>query len=571
MKHYHFKSLRARLTTLMVLPVIMILLAAGLGGFFYARDRMIKQWNKSVTLQLERAAHEIEMRLSKPIELMTLFSNSGTGESNIGLLEAIVQRIKTLQGVVRVNLKWHTATKDVHHHGDRRGTMGRGRIMNFNRGTFSRISLPSVDEISSEQTVSMTMMLLDTSDTAVGNLEIVLKFSFLVSDITTNPWWQSATACIVDRATGRIILPSGLMKGRTLLGETGSPLERSIKSEITQKTVGALWDEGSPPDHVAGFHSLETFPWTLVVFADGKRILAPIINFRNGFMIGALFLIILVMVIIQLNIGRMSATIRSLAKRAIAVAAGDYGEKIKVNSRDEIGQLAISFNTMIEGLKEKEMIQRTFGRYVDPDFARILLKAPEAGQLGGRRQEVAILITDIRGFTPMTENLSPEDTIGVLNRYFSAMIPLIQQYRGIIVDFVGDGILAFFEPVNESLSDATNRCSRCAFDMHTSIDKLDRELTGRKLPGLKMGIGINCGPVVVGNIGSETRKKYGIVGAAVNITQRIQGQADAGEVVVSRSVLDMVEGRVIVVRDFPATLKGISSTVQLYAILPKSI
>jgi class 3 adenylate cyclase len=85
-----------------------------------------------------------------------------------------------------------------------------------------------------------------------------------------------------------------------------------------------------------------------------------------------------------------------------------------------------------------------------------------------------------------------------------------------------------------------------------------------------MGMGINSGPVVVGNIGSEARKKYGIVGATVNITQRIQGQADAGEVVVSESVFKMVASSVTIIRDFSASLKGVASTVKLYAIALKS-
>lgn len=570
MKPYHFKSLRARLIAYLVLPVILILLAAGFGGFLFARDRMIEQFHKRVTLQLERAAQKIEQRLSRPVELMRLFANSGISESNDGLLEAIVGRLETLPEVARVNLKWHAATDPAHHHGRRYGAMGNGRMTRFKRGTITSISIPTVEESTDMQTVSVSMILLDSADSAVGNLEIVLKFNYLISGLTASPWWQSTMACIADRETGRIVLASGPMQGRTMLGETGNPLEQAIKADISKKTVGTLWPPGHPPDYVAGFHSLETFPWALVVFADGKTALAPIIAFRNGFLIGALILVALVAGIIHLTIGQMSDTIRHLAKRAISVAAGDYGDTIKVDSHDEIGQLAQSFNRMIEGLREKEMIQRTFGSYVDADFARVLMKKPEVGRLGGRRQEVIILMSDIRGFTPMTKNLSPEKIIDMLNGYFSAMIPLIQQYHGIIVDFVGDGILAFFEPINESLCDATHRCMQCAFEMNADIDRLNQQMSRQDLPELKMGIGINCGPVVVGNIGSEMRKKYGIVGAAVNVTQRIQAEAEAGEVVISQSIFDMAESHVTVIRNFSASLKGVASTMQLYTVVPKT-
>ena len=250
------------------------------------------------------------------------------------------------------------------------------------------------------------------------------------------------------------------------------------------------------------------------------------------------------------------------------LAAGNYGDKITVSSQDEIGRLAGSFNTMVEGLKERDAIRNTFGLYVDPDFARALLNQPEAGRLGGKRQEVAILMADIRGFTPMAERLSPEATIEVLNRYFSAIIPLVQERGGIIVDFVGDAILVFFEPIDDSLSATAQRCVRCAFDMHATMGHLNRQLEALDLPALNMGIGINSGPVVVGNIGSEERKKYGIVGAAVNATQRIQGQSDAGEVVVSEAVHGMVASQVGVTRAFSTSLKGVPSPVQLYALEP---
>ena len=169
----------------------------------------------------------------------------------------------------------------------------------------------------------------------------------------------------------------------------------------------------------------------------------------------------------------------------------------------------------------------------------------------------------------MTENLSPEATIDVLNRYFSAIIPLIQKHQGVIVDFVGDGILAFFEPVDAPLAATIQRCVKCAFEMQGTMNLLNQQMEMRDLPSIQMGVGINCGPVVVGNIGSETRKKYGIVGSSVNITQRIQGQSEAGEVVVSEVVFKMVESDVAITRAITASLKGVASAAQLYAITTK--
>lgn len=568
MRIFPFKTLRARLSVLLISPVVILLIAAGAGGFIYARNIMLEQWNDSVMLRLERAAHEIEMQLTKPLELMTLFSDSGAETPDASLLEAIVQQLESLPSILRVNLNWHMAADNQQRRMDSRSAQGMRRFMRFQRGAFTRISAPRVDTISGQQTVSITMVLMDAYDTPVGNLEIVLKFEDLVADIAANVWWQNALACIADRASGKIVLTSGLMNGRTSLGETGDALELALIGRIAEKTADTIWAPGHPPQRVAGFHSLQTFPWALVVFADGQTILAPIITFRNGFILGAALLTVAVYGIILLNVNRISAVVRQLSARAEMVAAGEYGEKIGSPDDDEIGRLAHSFNTMVDGLKERDTIRNTFGLYVNPDFARTLLRRPEAARLGGKRQDVAILMADIRGFTPMTEKMSPEATIDVLNRYFSAIIPLVQKHAGIIVDFVGDGILVFFEPADAPL-DATARCCvRCAFEMQAAMDRLNRQMGERDLPAIEMGIGVNCGPVVVGNIGSETRKKYGIVGASVNITQRIQGQSGAGEVVISGLVHDMIQADITVERTFSTSLKGVASPLQLYAVVP---
>jgi class 3 adenylate cyclase len=566
MKPFDFQTLRARLTALLVLPVVLILLVAGVSGFIYTRDRMLGQWHETVILQLKRAAHAVEMRLAQPVQLMEIFSRSGSDSPQPGLLEAIVRRLETLPGVVRVKINWHFPASGGYRPEGMRAVMGGGGFMQFHRGTFTKMSAPKIDEQIGEQTVSMTMILMDAGDTPVGNLEIIIRFDFLMADISTAVWWQDADACIADKSSGKIVFSSARMQGRQQLGDTGDPLEGKLLGSIDRDLAGTIWGSGFPPGRIAGFHSLETFPWALVVFADGKTLLRPMITFRNSFIIGAAVLILVVYGIIRLNADRVSKTIRLLSRQAERIAAGNYGDKIPVPSHDEIGRLAGSFNTMMDGLRERDLIRNTFGRYVDPDFARTLMKQPEAARLGGRRQDVIILMADIRGFTPMVEGLSPEDTIDLLNRYFSAIIPLVQRHRGIIVDFVGDAMLAFFEPLGDLLADTAQRCVRCALAMHTAMDLLNRQLAARDLPALHMGIGINSGPVVVGNIGSETRKKYGIVGAAVNTTQRIQEQSAAGEILVSATVYEMVKSQATVERVFSTSLKGVAAAVRLIAI-----
>ena len=356
MRSYPFKTLRSRLTVLLITPVVAILLTGGIWGFIHARNTMLRQWTEHIMLQLEQAAQKIESGLSRPMELMKIFGQSGADGSSADLPQALVDKLKTLPGVVSVNVNWHTIPGELQPITRYKGP-ARGRFMQFHRGTFTRILPPVVDETTGKQTVSINMILMDADGTPVGNLEIVLLFEALVAHITSDPWWQNHTACIVDRKTGKMVLTSGLMRGRNQLGETGDRLEQSVKDELGEKSAGTVWGQGQPPERIAGYHNLDTFPWAFVVFADGRTILAPIIHFRNGFIIGAAVLILTILGIIRFNVDRISSTIKRLSQRAVAIAGGDYKEKIEVHSRDEIGLLASSFNTMIDGLRERDAIR----------------------------------------------------------------------------------------------------------------------------------------------------------------------------------------------------------------------
>jgi adenylate cyclase len=179
---------------------------------------------------------------------------------------------------------------------------------------------------------------------------------------------------------------------------------------------------------------------------------------------------------------------------------------------------------------------------------------------------VVIMFSDIRGFTPIAEALSPEATIQLVNGYFSRMVEVLRRHHGIIVDFLGDAILAFFDPLDGPLAPVGREALQCALSMQQAMLGVNLAGIGQKLPPLHMGIGLHAGEVVVGNIGSETRAKYGIVGSAVNLAHRIQAQARGGEVVISQDVHRLVQQEITLIREFEVRLKGIQEPVALYAV-----
>jgi class 3 adenylate cyclase len=417
-----------------------------------------------------------------------------------------------------------------------------------------------------QQSVTIEGNLLDHDGRVLGQLQTAVSFQYLMEDVLSVGWTQSYMACLVDNQGRYLAHTNPEMKGMTRLGETEDPLEQAVLTEMQNKPFGTVLGPGAPPDRVIGFYHLRTAPWVILLYARGEQILSPIVRFRFIFFAAGAACVALILLLIRLGVSPVVTSVRQLSQRARQVAQGVYGEPLTTSRQDEIGQLIQSFNAMTAGLKERDFIRNTFGRYVDPEIARKLLRRPQELLLGGEKREVAMLFADLRDFTPISEGLSPEATIHLLNRFFSRMVDIIQAHEGIIVDFLGDEILAFFDPLEEPLSQSVQQAYHCALDMQGAMTEVNAKAGPLGLPALEMGIGLHAGEVVVGNIGSETRTKYGIVGSAVNLTHRIQAEAQGGEVVMSVAACQHLPSQPICARTFVARLKGVQEPMNLCVV-----
>jgi len=563
MSAFKVKSLQQRLVFFLLLPAAFLLFLMAFTGFLYARKIMLGQWREAAIVKLQRAAHNIDMRLSRPIEWIEMFHKTGGERGEYTLQNWILNQLEELEGVTKVHLQWQRQrrmTPGMHHH------MHHQRMMRFHHAGIAEVTPPKYDTQGGHETVSLVSTLKDESGKEVGNLEVAVRFDYLMEGIIKLGWWQSDMACLVDDSGVFLAHTEWIMKGRDQLGETNDPLELAILKAMRVKPFGTLRGPGHLPDKVAGFYRMERVPWAIVLFAPGSKILAPIVRFRNYYALGGIFCIVLIILLIRSVAGKMVHSIKGISQAAGNVARGNYGTPLPQRSQDEIGQLIGSFNAMVQGLKERDFISNTFGRYVDQDIAKELMRRPEAARLGGEKREVAILISDIRGFTSVAESLSPEAVISMLNHYFSHMVGVIKKHKGIIVDFFGDGVLVFFDPLDGPVEPTVHRAIECAIEMQREMEPFNREVAQRGLPELEMGVGLNTGQVVVGNIGSEARAKYGIVGSAVNLTQRIQEIAKGGEVVISKSIYGHSHKYLHIKKSFEVQLKGVHHPVNLYVI-----
>ena len=181
-------------------------------------------------------------------------------------------------------------------------------------------------------------------------------------------------------------------------------------------------------------------------------------------------------------------------------------------------------------------IQTLFGRYLSDEVVADLLASPEGPRIGGEQRRVTLLMSDLRGFTPLTEGLEPQQVLRLLNSYLGAMADVVLAHQGTVDEFVGDAILAIFgAPV--ARPDDARRAVACAVAMQEALAALNLGNEAEGLPRLEMGIAVHTGDVIVGNIGSERRTKYGVVGSAVNHAGRIESFTVGGQVLISDATL----------------------------------
>ncbi|MFH0958999.1 MAG: adenylate/guanylate cyclase domain-containing protein [Pseudomonadota bacterium] len=214
----------------------------------------------------------------------------------------------------------------------------------------------------------------------------------------------------------------------------------------------------------------------------------------------------------------------------------------------------------------KAFVLETFGSYLSDEVVSEILESPEGIKLGGELRDITILVSDLRGFTRITESMNSGDLLFLLNRYLERMTDIILHYSGTIDEFTGDGILVFFG-APRSFTDHAKRASLCAIEMQSVMDEFNRESIALGLPELKMGIGINSGELVVGNIGSKKRKKYGAVGSPINVAFRVQAMAKGGETLITESTYKTLEEHVIIGQERTAELKGINESVKIYKVV----
>jgi len=272
--------------------------------------------------------------------------------------------------------------------------------------------------------------------------------------------------------------------------------------------------------------------------------------------------------IVMVNV--MVKPVKDLARAAHRIARGNLDFKICINNKDELGDLARTFNDMVQGLKERDFIRDTFGKYVTKEVARAILNGHLA--LGGERRRVTVLMSDLRGFTAMSEHMKPEKVVEMINEYFTEMVDIVFKYEGTLDKFIGDSIFAVFgAPIAHG--DDPRRAVKAALEMQDALRRINRLRSTNGYPELKMGIAINTGEVVAGNIGSEKRMEYTVIGDTVNTTARMEAlnREWGTDFLMSRETYQSVQDLVDVEKIAAVKLRGKDEATEIYKITGKKL
>jgi len=259
--------------------------------------------------------------------------------------------------------------------------------------------------------------------------------------------------------------------------------------------------------------------------------------------------------------------VTKLKNAMIMVEKGNLDQQVKVSTRDEIGLLTWNFNNMIRELKEKEKMRAAFGKAVSEEIVEVMMSGDLF--LGGEEKDVTILFSDIRSFTKTSGTMTPAQVMEMLNEYFTLMEKIVQKNMGIIDKYVGDEIMAIFGATDSHQDHAENAC-RCAVEMIQELSSLNSRREHHGKPRLRIGVGINTGPVTAGMLGSENRMNYTVIGDTVNLASRL---CDAGgahgftPIVIAEKTYEKVKHLLKVRSGHALRVKGKDVPIRIYELL----
>jgi len=349
----------------------------------------------------------------------------------------------------------------------------------------------------------------------------------------------------------------------------GNYLKLPIVTSMIKSTMGnnqIRYKDENGIFHLGSFWKIGIGGCGVIATVEESKAFAEVYNIQKR----NLYLVVIVLTLVILVVYFFTKTITSpiieLVTATKRIKEGDYDVEIKTSTKDEIGELTESFVEMGKGLKERENMKDAFGKFVNKDIAEKVLQGEV--QLGGERKIAAIFFSDIRSFTAISEKLEPEEVVEFLNEYMTLMVQCVNRTNGVVDKYIGDAIMAEWG-VPISHGNDTENAVNAALMMRTALVKFNSNRGGVKKPIIKIGCGINTGPVLAGQIGSDERMEYTVIGDAVNLASRIEAlnKPFGTDILISEDSYNLVRDIYSVEKMSPIMVKGKEAPQQIFAVL----
>jgi len=299
--------------------------------------------------------------------------------------------------------------------------------------------------------------------------------------------------------------------------------------------------------HMVVFKTIDDLHWAVVSLEPYSSVMAAITRTWQIALLVGVFCALLAIFLGLWSGKQLSTPVLRVAEAARKVAQGDFGTRVSISSKDEVGEMADAFNKMAQDLGDYEMklveetqIRADLGRYLSAELVESIVAREAEMELGGERRTVTVLFADVVGFTPLTESHSPEHIVAILNELFTFLTEIVFRHGGTIDKFMGDCVMAVFGAPYTHEDDALRAVS-AAEEMMQWLEIGNAKWKNDLGAELEMGIGINTGIAVAGNIGSEKRMEYTVIGDTINIAARLEGLARPGQILMTRETMEAVE------------------------------
>ncbi len=365
------RSLQQRTAFFILVPTFFLLAAIGVAGFFAVRNLLLEQWGEASVAKLQRAAHHIDMGLNRPKQLLQLLQNTAAYDSGRKIHNFVIAELRQMDGVVNVKVDWlgmHTAA-------------ARKRMASISRHNAAQqgikphaITPPVYDFILKNKMISLVAEFNDSEGNMIGRVEVLLSFDALNAHTIQTSWWNIYRAYIVDMQ-GNILSSTILKKDEAerqntaVFGSSGE-LETKTLAALQQQKAGTVFGPGLPPKEISGFYRLEEVPLTLIVIAPGVDVLQPMLRFRNAYLASYLVIILSILWFIRSVTAKTTLAIKEVSRAAGSLAHGNFGDPLRVTTRDEVGELIANFNLMTSQLERGAHLQKSMeiAREVQQNF-----------------------------------------------------------------------------------------------------------------------------------------------------------------------------------------------------------